>query len=156
MGMHQHIYVGPYVRCTYRKETKEVQVLRCPKTGCQACTDKRTWGKLTKFCSLCGTELAHEPMVVPVQTSSYDVLGDAMTSIDQEDDGFVYLIPNVRRPGRPDRKLDSAEPIHLSMFGIDTGKEMSWIATAFEAELALLRKAYDNVEICWGFHQYFM
>ncbi len=159
MSSHKHLYLGPYVECTYKKATRIDHVYGCTLVECKKHPTKRGPDAEGKFCSTCGSVNAKIPIEVPDRTDRYEVVGDELFTINSEETenrNILWLAPNVRRKGDPRPDLDDDGEIHLDLLSAKPEAEMAWFKDAFAKELKKLQAAYATVTVKWGLHQYFM
>ena len=157
MSIRRCIQLGPYVQCTYRKETREDTVFGCTNTGCTKHPKRVRPDADGKFCSACGGPNGKVTFTVASRTSHYDVVGDELYEINTEGErgNTLYLAANVKRKGDPRPHLDGDHYLHIDLTNVDMAAEITWFTKAFAQELKKLEAAYDNVVVKWGFHQYF-
>jgi hypothetical protein len=158
MSMHAHIYLGPYVECTYKPETRVENVLGCTNKACSKHPKKIGPSASGSFCSTCGSPNAKIPITVKARTSHYDVVKDELFEINSEEkknENVLWLAPNSRRMGDPRPDFGEGE-IHVDLVNAEPEQEMSWFMTAYAKELRKLEAAYATVTVCWGLHRYFM
>jgi len=153
MGSHRYLYLGPYVECTYRKETREVVITSCTNTKCAEHTQQRSRGE--KFCAKCGSPIGPTKKQEPYFASIYDVFGDReqLASLGYDPTRrHLWLGSNIRGT----RNFHPEDECQIDMAKIDQAGEMSWFKDEFAEDLKLLRGAYDNVTIKWGLISYYM
>ena len=155
--MGKHLYLGPYVECTYKKATRTDHVVGCSAAECKKHPKKVGPNAEGQFCSACGAPNTKIPIEVADRTDRYEVVGDELFDLHSEKhQDVLWLAPNVRRKGDPRPKFDDSGELHLDLQGNDRVAEMDWLEKAFAPELKKLREAYATVTLKWGLHQYFM
>jgi hypothetical protein len=155
MSSQLHSYLGPYIKVTERPQTVTRYVFGCPNSTCERFVKSTTGvSRSDDFCAKCGTKHENVPRTIEVATDLAEVVDEELTTMgDTQSNGDIFLIPNVTRPGDPDRTLDE-DTLHLDLHAVSTSDEIDWLRKAFAPELEKLKLAYDNVEVSWGFHQY--
>lgn len=162
MGVHAHLYLGPYVECTIPVRIEEVQVEGCPNTSCPKEKPKSYYHRVTTtFCATCGTKIEMLTIKTERRPSHYDVLpDDVLTELNTSDSkkNTLYLAPNRIR-GAAGRKfhLDADLDHHVDMepSAFNRSAEIEWFTANYADVLEKLRGAYENVQVKWGFHYYF-
>ena len=159
MGMHAHLYLGPYVECTAKPEMKGKIVQGCTDRKCSEYPTEDGCDAEGKFCSECGSPIGPVGVKVVDYPDPYDIVEDALfeiqTETPMEEGGPVFLAPNQRRDGDPrPASLNNQEEFSLDLRNVDWKKEVAWFEKAFHGELCALREVYAKVEIKWGLHKY--
>jgi hypothetical protein len=157
MSISKHIYLGPYIECTYKPATRTTYVNGCTNVSCERHTKRPPAYMSTRFCPACGAPIGKIPVEVPDRPDCYDVVGDELLNMSSRTD-VLRLAPNVHRSGdpRPSWQLDGDEEFCLDLQQVNPRAEMVWLERAFAPEISKLREAYATVEIKWGVCQYFM
>jgi len=153
------LYLGPYVECTYKPETRTENVLGCTNKACSKHPKKVGPSAAGAYCSACGSPNDDIPITVKAYTHRYDVVGDELFDINSEDKknrDILWLAPNVLRKGDPREKFDDDGEVHLDLQKSKPEAEIAWFKDAFAKELRKLEAAYATVQVKWGLHQYFM
>ncbi len=157
MSVHKCLYLGPYVECTYKPETRVDRVRGCTNKACSKHPKKIGPSQEGAFCSACGSPNDNIPITVKAYTHRYDVVGDELFDINSEDNQeLLWLAPNSRRKGDPRPDFDDDGEIHLDLRKTNAEAEMAWFKDAYAKELKKLEAAYATVTVKWGLHQYFM
>lgn len=154
MGMHSHIHLGPYVRCTFRKEMRDVSFETCPNA---VCPRHGKTPREEKFCAQCGTQIGKITIRQPHRPSVYETLGNDDVLLDlngnEESKKYLYLAANTTK-GPRDFLQPNDEILHIDLTNTDRAAEMKWFEDRYAETIRLLREAYDDVTICWGLHQF--
>lgn len=153
--MSRHLYLGPYIECTYKPATRVTHVTGCLNAACESHPKKVGPNARGKFCSTCGAENGQIPISIPDLPDRFDVVGDALFDMNPRTT-ILWLAPNVVRKGDPRPKLDDSGEFALDLQGVDREAEIAWLEKAFAPEIKKLRAAYATVTLKWGLHQYFM
>lgn len=156
MGAHKHLYLGPYVECTYKPATRTENVRGCTNSKCKRHPTKRGPDLRGKFCEECASPIADVAITVKDRPDRYDIVGDELFEINTTARDVLYLAPNVRRKGDPRPDFDDDDAFHLNLVEVEPEQEMAWFMDAFAKELRKLEAAYATVVVKWGLHQYFM
>lgn len=153
------VYLGPYVECTYREATKEVDVCGCTSPTCSQYANRSQWSRLSaqvKFCSCCGSTIGLSKKTIPDKPSRFDVVQDELRSLNEyEVTEQVLLAPNIINSGlpRPFNLEDVESSVHLDMATLTTSaQEIVWFHDRYADALKKLRAAYATVEVKWGLH----
>jgi hypothetical protein len=162
MSLRLHIHLGPYVECKYRPAKREVTVNGCTDPTCHSYKERSQWSVASGFCSKCGGKKGPSKMLVDDRPEYIEVIkGQTLTCIHDEDSrekDKLFLIPNITLPGEPKcLSIKSGEPGHVDLSGAtwDIHSDMTWFEEAFAKEIALLKTAFDDVQVKWGLHQWY-
>ncbi len=157
MSRHKHLYLGPYVECTYKKATRTAYVFGCTNTKCKKHPKERGPDAGGKFCSECASPNGKIPFQVNDRPDAAEITDENLFEIESEEsDEVLWLAPNVRREGDPRPKFDDDLEIHLDLQRSNPDSEIAWLKKAFAKELQALKAEYATVMVKWGLHQYFM
>lgn len=158
MGSRLHIYLGPYVQCSYRDESKEIDVWGCTNTSCPEYKKRERWEPSPgrgKFCSSCASPIGKSKKVEKVHPTPYDVLGERemLTPLGHDStDKTVWLGANIKGP----REFCPDDECVWDLTTLDREVEMRWLSETFAEDITRLRTAYDNVTVKWGLRMYYM
>jgi hypothetical protein len=164
MGVYSHTYLGPYFRCRTRAVAEKRTVVACPNRECYR-YDKPSPSASVKFCPDCGTELDRNfpievtvtrPHGVAVSEAIKEQLSEITSNYTDFGKDYHLWIPNVARPGQPERDADDKCGVEVPVDGLDIGGEQRWLLEAFGPEVGKLMTAYGmhNVETRWGLLKY--
>jgi hypothetical protein len=157
MSMHKHLYLGPYVECTYKDATRTAYVFGCTNKKCKKHPKQNGPDAEGKFCSACASPNGAIPFEVNDRPDVAEIVDENLFEIpSEENDKILWLAPNVRRIGDPRPKFDDDGEIHLDLQKANPEAETIWFKDAFAKELRALEKEYETVTVKWGLHQYFM
>jgi hypothetical protein len=164
MGVHQHIYLGPYLQLKSRSIESELTSFGCNNEACLGINERGVdpaspHASLHKFCSICGKAYGLRRSKVARQISMDDVVRDKLASVGTEDrdGGIVFLAPNMApsmtpRPFRWDRSDEE----HVDIRTIDQDAEMEWLRKHYVIEIEQLKNVFGDVKVSWGLHLYFI
>lgn len=158
MSVRNHLYVGPYVECTYRDEKRTILIFGCTNATCKEHPKNVRKYATGAFCSTCGSPNGQIPIEVPVWPDAAEITNEALSVMNgAAGQPSLFLRPNVSRPGEPRPNLRLDDELHLSLEAplVDPEREMAWFKDVFARELRDLEKAYAVVTVKWGVHQYF-
>lgn len=157
MGLYLSGHIGPYIQCTVRTERIEIEAKGCTNPTCAEFLRRARWGSAEGFCSKCGTKRGITPMLTDVRPDFREVIqGESLTEARGDRSGdTLFLIPNTHRSGVTSRYIGQHETVHLDLSTVDMKAEVEAMKKAFEEEVALLEKAFDDVTIKWGFHLWY-
>ncbi len=134
-----------------------VAVRGCLEPSCGRHPERRVADAVGNFCSGCGGPIGPVHVRVEALVDLYDVVGGALSSLDDGCVDVAYMVPNVRRGADP--RIDSGnllhEEHHVDLRAVDVDAEVVWFETAFAPELTALRAACAAVAVKWGLHTYF-
>jgi hypothetical protein len=150
--MSENVYVGPYLTCTQRKQTEDVKVNRCSNAKCKK-HRKPIDDTTIKFCATCGSKIKPFAEKQPACINYHEVLtDDELSPVTNSPNDTFFLIPNEQGPREFGVDLD--EPQDLT--GVNIAEEMGWFARRYQTEIIKLAKVYDNVDVKWGVHYYYL
>lgn len=164
MGSYLTVYLGPYVECTYRNETQEVEVVGCTNSTCpEYAKRERGVARAGKYCPSCASPIGASKRLEPHRPSSYDVLGEREEIAPlgwDKDNKFLRFGSNIGTSkvngnlGAP-RSFYPKEEGHADLTRINVEAETRWFEDRFTSSLERLRAAYDNVTVKWGLHMFY-
>lgn len=141
----KYYYVGPYLKCYFHYEEKEVEVY-----GCSKCkTESYTQLINVKYCGNCGTLLSKYKKTKKVKSIEWYDLDDKFVDTGEVSfKGFDILRTNGEWSTREFQvdDLDSYQEIDSEMII----EEKEWMEEIFSKEIEYLKKRYDKVSIEWG------
>jgi hypothetical protein len=159
MGVSSHTYLGPYFRCRTRTAQVQAMIATCSNAACEQHGVRYT---SSPFCPQCGSMVVSDfhgqrTVTEPHWSDVSEAIDEALQEVTTDDadfgDDYHLWIPNVTRPGQPERDADDRCGVEIAVDGLDIGAERRWLVGAFNAELGILRSMYggtDHVEIRWG------
>lgn len=158
--MSWHVYLGPYVECTYKPTTRTEHVLGCPNPKCvKSPKNPNAKGPYPrgKFCEDCASPIQMIAVQVATCPDHAELTKEALCDMNGGTEELIWLIPNVHRKGAPPRsRSGSDEETHQDLRGVDAEAEIHWFEKAFAEELAILKEHYAKAEIKWGLHQFYL
>jgi hypothetical protein len=151
MGLYLSMYLGPYVECVVRAQTREVAVWGCTNVGCALNAKHSAFEPSgTKFCADCGSPWGKSMKAKPYRPNPHTVLGESeeLTMLGEDPDAY-YLGSNIASPRR--FHCDASEGVHFDVSYVNQEGEMKWFCERHADDLATLAEAYDT-RVGWGLH----
>ncbi len=150
MGVHQQIYLGPYIEFSVKLEEQKISYCPQPKV-CPQPTEG--------YCPKCG-KAASQIFVIrqkpSPQVDFYEDYKEALTPVLSKTVGsreVSWAIPNNHRPGEPARgsRFEDRD-ISVAVVPEMIERETEWFETAFGPELEKLRNqvGHADVVVRWG------
>lgn len=147
MSVDRHLRIGPYARCVDRPRTRAVAERGCPTHGAK-------YDRPGPHCQICGAPFVEISREVPCVVDPYDLIGDELSG--HRDIAYLYLFPNGGRKGAPGYGEDVRSEFHVDSADLTIAADIAWFEREYADELVKLRAAYDDVEVRWGVHQWFL
>lgn len=155
MGMHLHVFVGPYLKAKATPTPKAITVRGCPKVGCRnyPTAHRPSVTSAADYCPTCGTKIENVSITVNSYPSYYDIVGDELTALSDSRETLL-LAPNVARGKTRGFFHDDAH--YENLLDLDRHAEVAWFESAFADEIKKIRETCIDVELCWGVHLYYI